>query len=101
MIRSFGVLLALGIVIVVIADIVLPTAILGAREYRSPTPQRDYTTDAVGRAVVKVGSMPRKAVPELVVGSVTVFVGGGSVDRMLAPVGSASGRVREGECVWI
>ncbi|HLU42834.1 MAG TPA: MMPL family transporter, partial [Microthrixaceae bacterium] len=47
MIRSFGVLLAMGIVIVVVADIVLSVAVLGNREYRSPTPPRDYTRDAV------------------------------------------------------
>ena len=40
MIRSFGVLLAIGIVVVLVADLVLPTAILGAREYYRPTPSR-------------------------------------------------------------
>jgi len=51
MIRSFGVLLAVGIIVVLIADVVLSTAVLGAREYHSPTPQRDYTTDK-GAAVL-------------------------------------------------
>ena len=83
MIRSFGVLLAIGIVVVLVADVVLSTAILGAREYRSPTPQRDYTTDAVGRGIVKLGSMSRSAVPVLMVGSLAVFVGGAIVDPML------------------
>ncbi|WP_430233780.1 efflux RND transporter permease subunit [Nitrosomonas communis] len=83
MLRSFGVLLAVGIVVVVVADIVLPTAILGAREYRSPTPRRDYTTDAVSRGIVTLGSLPRSAVPVLLVGSLAVFVGGAVVDPML------------------
>lgn len=83
MIRSFGVLLAIGILVVLVADIVLPTAILGAREYYRPTPSRDYTTDAVGRAVVKLGSLPKSAVPVLAVASLAVFVGGAIVDPML------------------
>jgi hypothetical protein len=83
MIRSFGVLLAIGILVVLVADIVLPTAILGAREYNSPTPQRDYTTDAVGRGIVKLGSLPHSTVPILIAGSILVFAGGAIVDPML------------------
>ena len=83
MIRTFGVLLAIGILVVLVADIVLPTAVLGAREYYRPTPSRDYTTDAVGRAVVKLGSLPKSAVPVLAVASLAVFVGGAIVDPML------------------
>jgi hypothetical protein len=83
MLRSFGVLLAIGIVVVLVADVVLPTAILGAREYRSPTPPRDYTTDAVGRGVVKLGSLPHSFVPVLALGSLLVFVGGAIVDPTL------------------
>ena len=76
MIRHFGVLLAVGIVVVLIADVVLPTAILGAREYRSPTTPRDFTHDAISRLVVGLGSLPRAAVPVLIGLSVVVFVGG-------------------------
>src|SRR3546814_19404688 len=57
MIRSFGVLLAIGLVIVVFADIVLPTAILVARDYRAPPPPPDYTTDPASRPAATVGSM--------------------------------------------
>ena len=83
MIRSFGVLLAIGIVVVLVADLVLPTAILGAREYYRPTPSRDYTTDGVARAVVTLGSLPKSAVPVLALASLAVFVGGAIVDPML------------------
>jgi uncharacterized protein len=83
MLRSFGVLLAIGIVVVLVADIVLPTAVLGAREYYRPTPSRDYTTDAVGRAVVKLGSLPKGAVPVLALASLAVFAGGAFVDPKL------------------
>jgi len=83
MIRAFGVLLAIGIVVVLVADVVLPTAVLGAREYRRPTPSRDYTTDAVGRAVVKLGSAPKAAVPVLALASLAVFIGGAIVDPKL------------------
>jgi hydrophobe/amphiphile efflux-3 (HAE3) family protein len=76
MIRHFGVLLALGIVVVLVADVVLPTAILGAREHRSPTTPRDFTHDALSRLVVRLGSLPRAAVPVLIGLSVVVFVGG-------------------------
>jgi hydrophobe/amphiphile efflux-3 (HAE3) family protein len=83
MIRQFGVLLALGLVVVLIADVVLTTAALGAREFRKPTPPRDYTTDAIGRGIVKLGSLPRKAVPVIIAVSVAVFVGGAIVDPLL------------------
>jgi len=83
MIRSFGVLLAMGIVIVVVADIVLSVAILGNREYRSPTPPRDYTRDAVAAGVVKLGGLPKAAVPVLLVASVAVFAGGAIVEPKL------------------
>lgn len=76
MIRYFGVLLAIGIVVVLIADVVLPMAILGAREYRSPTHPRDFTHDAISRLVVALGNLPRAAVPVLIGLSVVVFAGG-------------------------
>lgn len=83
MIRSFGVLLALGIVVVVVADVVITTTVLGAREHRSPTPARDYTRDPIGQGIVVLGSLPRAAVPVLLLGSLAVFVGGGIVDPKL------------------
>ncbi|MET0727742.1 MAG: MMPL family transporter [Acidimicrobiales bacterium] len=83
MIRYFGVLLAVGVVVVLIADIVLPMAILGAREYRSPTPPRDFTHDAISRLVVWLGSLPRAAVPVLILLSAVVFVAGAVAEGSL------------------
>jgi hydrophobe/amphiphile efflux-3 (HAE3) family protein len=83
MIRHFGVLLAVGILVVLVADVVLPTAILGAREYRSPTTPRDFTHDVISRLVVRLGSLPRAAVPVLIVLSIAVFAGGAAVDGSL------------------
>jgi uncharacterized protein len=83
MIRHFGILLAIGIVVVLVADVLLTTAVLGAREYRSPTPIRDYTRDRLSRLVVVLGSLPRAAVPFLVATSVIVFVVGISLEDRL------------------
>ncbi len=83
MIREFGVLLAIGILVVLVADVLITTAVLGAREYRAPTPPRNYTTDAIANGIVKLGSLPRKAVPAIALGSLVVFIGGGIVDPLL------------------
>ena len=42
MIRQFGLLLAVGIVVICVTSIVAPLAVLGIREYRSPTHGRDF-----------------------------------------------------------
>ena len=74
MLRDFGVMLAIGIVVLVVTGIVLPTAILGIREYRVPTSHRG--TSLVERVVVKLGSAPQWTVLPMVVASVALFVGG-------------------------
>ena len=56
MIRDFGVLLAIGIVVLVAVGIVLPTAILGIREWTVPTEKRGASF--VERIVVKLGGLP-------------------------------------------
>ena len=66
MVQDFGVLLSIGIVALLIAGIVLPTTIIGARERRSPTtaqPGHGW----VERTVDRLGSLPRMAVLPLVV----------------------------------
>lgn len=83
MIREFGVLLALGIVVIVVASVVIPTAVLGRREFRSPTPPGDYTTDRIARTVRDLGGLPRKLTPVLALLSVAVFVVGAAVDGTL------------------
>ena len=42
MIRDFGLLLAVGIAVICLNSIVMPLAVLGIREYRSPTKGRDF-----------------------------------------------------------
>jgi hydrophobe/amphiphile efflux-3 (HAE3) family protein len=74
MIRDFGVMLAVGIVALVFCGIVLPTTILGVREYRSRTP--DVAESRVERIVVWLGGLSPKAAVPLVVLSALLFVGG-------------------------
>ncbi|MBI5089879.1 MAG: MMPL family transporter, partial [Actinobacteria bacterium] len=66
MVQEFGVLLAIGIVMLFLAGVVVPTAILGARERRWPS--REAPREGwVERAVARLGSLPRAAVVPLVV----------------------------------
>ncbi len=74
MIRDFGVMLAVGIVVLVFVGVVIPTAVLGIREYRVPTGDRGESI--VERAVVKLGSLPSKTAVPLVIASIALFIGG-------------------------
>lgn len=73
MIREFGVLLAVGIVMVFIAAIVIPVTVLSLRERRSPTTTR-HDQRIVEGSMVKLGKLPQFLVVPLVVASVGVFV---------------------------
>jgi len=83
MIRSFGLLLAVGIAVICLCSIFFPLAALGAREYRSPTAGRDYREGALGRFVMWLGSVPPKAAIPLVIASTVIFVGGLAVEGEL------------------
>ena len=74
MIRDFGVMLAIGIVVLVFVGIVVPTSLLGIREYRVPTSRRGESL--VERIVVRLGSAPQWTVVPLIVASIALFVGG-------------------------
>jgi hydrophobe/amphiphile efflux-3 (HAE3) family protein len=76
MIRAFGLLLAVGIVMICVCSIIVPLAVLGIREYRSPTPRREFKEGALGRLVVWLGNLPAKVAPPLAIISVLVFFGG-------------------------
>jgi uncharacterized protein len=76
MIRHFGVLLAIGIAVICLCSIVLPLAVLGIREYKSPTKGRDYRHGVLAHIVVWLGSLPARAAVPLAVASLVVFVGG-------------------------
>ncbi|MEQ8840996.1 MAG: MMPL family transporter [Acidimicrobiales bacterium] len=75
MIRDFGVMLAIGIVVILIVGIVVPTAVLGIREYKARTTSVTEPT-RIERMIVKLGSLPQKAVVPLIIASVGVLVAG-------------------------
>ena len=83
MIRSFGVLLAIGIAVVLITSIVVPVSALGFREYRSPTVGKDYREGKLSRIVVFLGSIPKAFAVPFVVISGFIFVGGLLVEPKL------------------
>jgi predicted RND superfamily exporter protein len=75
MVQDFGVLLSIGIVALLVAGVVIPTAVIGARERRSPTtkePRETWVEKTVGR----LGSLPRMAVLPLVIVAVALPVVG-------------------------
>ena len=82
-IRQFGSLLVVGIIAVCVCSIVLTLAILGIREYRSPTKGKDFSKGRLSRLVVWLGSVPSKvAVPAMILAAV-VFLGGVAVEGKL------------------
>ena len=83
MIRQFGLLLAVGIAAICLCSIILPLAALGIREYKSPTKARDYREGPLGRLVVFLGGLPRRAALPLAIGSLVIFVGGVLVENKL------------------
>jgi hydrophobe/amphiphile efflux-3 (HAE3) family protein len=83
MIRMFGLLLAVGIIVICFASIIVPLATLGIREYKSPTKGRDFREGFLGRLTVKLGSMPIWLGPLLAVASLAVFFGGIAVEEKL------------------
>jgi hydrophobe/amphiphile efflux-3 (HAE3) family protein len=83
MIRDFGTLLAVGIAAICLCSIVGPLAALGIREFKSPTKGKDFRDGVLGRFVVKLGNLPTKIAPILIVGSIAIFVGGVVVEGKL------------------
>jgi uncharacterized protein len=83
MIRSFGLLLAVGIAAICFCSIIMPLSILGIREYRSPTKGRDFREGALGRLVVWLGGIPGRFGPVLVLAAVVIFFGGIAVESDL------------------
>ena len=74
MIRDFGVLLSIGVVMLLITGIVVTVSALGAREYHLPTKERGRSL--VERIVVALGSVPQKAAVPMIIAAVVLFVGG-------------------------
>ncbi len=65
MVQDFGILLSIGIVALLVAGIVMPTTVMGARERRRPT-TKNPTEGWVEKTVSRLGSLPRGAVIPLV-----------------------------------
>jgi hydrophobe/amphiphile efflux-3 (HAE3) family protein len=83
MIREFGLLLAVGIIVICVTSIVLPLSILGIREYKSPTKGRDFREGLLGRLTKRLGSLPLRIAPVLVILSIAIFIGGLVVEGQL------------------
>ncbi len=83
MLRDFGLLLAVGIAAICLCSIILPLAVLGIREFKSPTRTGDYTEGPLGRLVVFLGSAPAGAAVFLAIASVGVFFAGALVEDKL------------------
>jgi predicted RND superfamily exporter protein len=74
MIRDFGVLLAIGIMVLVVVGIVVPASALGIREYKKRTEVRPESV--VEKIVVKLGSLPTSWGLGLLIASALLFFGG-------------------------
>ena len=83
MIRDFGLLLSVGIAAICLCSIIAPLAILGIREYKSPTKDREFRAGPLGRLVVLLGALPAKIAPALIIVSIVIFVAGISVEDKL------------------
>ena len=57
MLREFGLLLVIGVAAICLNSIMGTLAILGIREYRSPTKGRDFREGPLGRLTVRLGSL--------------------------------------------
>jgi hydrophobe/amphiphile efflux-3 (HAE3) family protein len=83
MIREFGWLLTVGIVAICVSSIINPLAVLGMREYRSPTKSRDFTEGKLGRFVEWLGMLPARSAIFLSLFSIVVFVLGSVLEPKL------------------
>lgn len=80
MIRDFGDLLIVGLTVICLCSIIVPIAVLGAREFRSPTQTGDYREGAMAQVVVRVGSLPAWTAIPFAVMSLGILVFGVSVE---------------------
>ena len=74
MIRDFGVLLAVGVVVLVTVGVVIPATALGIREWTKRTDERKES--AVEKLVVKLGGLPTAFGLPIVILATILFVGG-------------------------
>ncbi|HTU38616.1 MAG TPA: MMPL family transporter [Acidimicrobiales bacterium] len=82
-VRQFGSLMVIGIVAVCLCSLLLTLAILGIREYRSPTPAVDRGSGALGRAAVRLSSLPARCALPVMILAALVFVSGLALEGRL------------------
>ncbi len=76
MIRAFGLLLSMGIFVVLLMAITIPTMTLGALEYRKPTVPDGAGATRLGVIVEKLGGLSTKfAVPFIALSSLILLMG--------------------------
>jgi hydrophobe/amphiphile efflux-3 (HAE3) family protein len=83
MLRDFGILLIIGVAAICVNSIMGTLAILGIREYRSPTKGRDFREGPLGRLTVWFGSLSPGVAPAFALASLIVFAGGILVEGRL------------------
>ena len=83
MLREFGLLLIIGVTAICLNSIMGALAILGIREYRSPTHGHDFREGFLGRMTVWLGSLSDRVAPTLVLVSLIIFAGGLLVEGKL------------------
>ena len=83
MLREFGLLLGVGVAAICFNSIMGTLAILGIREYKSPTKSKDFRAGPLGQLVVRLGRLPGKLAVGLAIASLLIFVGGISVEGKL------------------
>jgi hydrophobe/amphiphile efflux-3 (HAE3) family protein len=83
MLRQFGLLLAVGVATICVNSIVGPLAILGIREYTSPTKRKDFRAGPLGRLVVWLGGLSAGTAVWLAAGSLVIFAAGIVVEDKL------------------
>lgn len=75
-VRQFGSLMVIGIIAVCLCSLMLTLAILGIREYRSPTPRVDQGTGALGRVAVRLSGLSSRVALPLIAAAAVVFAAG-------------------------
>ena len=82
-IREFGSLLVIGIIAVCVCSIIATLAVLGIREYKSPTQGRDFSQGRLSRVVVFLGSLPQRFAIPLAGLSVVILLSGVALEGHL------------------
>ncbi|HTZ08795.1 MAG TPA: MMPL family transporter, partial [Acidimicrobiales bacterium] len=82
-IREFGSLLVIGIIAVCFCSIIATLAVLGIREYKSPTKGKDFSNGRLSRLVAHLGSVPQRFAIPLAVLSVVILLSGVALEGHL------------------